>query len=98
MISNRLRLLNFKNRSLLSGQEVVQSEPNQYPRLPVLFRLQCKKNGPPNVPRKKFVFQSEILTYSLAYSVFKNIEVSSGQGVVQIKPNSVSSIPWVIRL
>ena len=33
-----------------------------------------------------------------AYSVFKNIEISSGQGVVQIKPNSVWSITSVIRV
>ena len=30
-----------------------------------------------------------------AYSLFKNIEISSGQGVVQINPNSVLSIPCV---
>ena len=30
-----------------------------------------------------------------AYSIFKNIEILSGQGVVQIQPNSVWSIPWV---
>ena len=28
----------------------------------------------------------------------KNRSSSSGQGVVQIKPNSVSRIPWVTRL
>ena len=33
-----------------------------------------------------------------AYSIFKNIEISSGQEVVQIEPNSASSIPWVTRL
>ena len=31
------------------------------------------------------------------YSIFKNIEISSGQGVVQIEPNSVCSIPCVPR-
>ena len=48
---------------------------------------------------KKFVFQSEISTFRLlfAYSIFKNIEISSGQGVVQIKPNLVWSIPWVLE-
>ena len=30
-----------------------------------------------------------------AYSIFKNIEFSSGQGVVQIKRNLAWSIPWV---
>ena len=29
---------------------------------------------------------------------FKNRSFSKGQGVVQSEPNSVSSIPWVIRL
>ena len=33
-----------------------------------------------------------------AHSIFKNIEISSGQGVVQIKINSASTIPWVTRL
>ena len=31
------------------------------------------------------------------YSIFKNIEILSGQGVVQIEPNSVWSIPYVPR-
>ena len=39
---------------------------------------------------KKFVFQLEISTCSLT---FKNIEFISGQGVVQVEPNSVWSIP-----
>ena len=30
----------------------------------------CKKNGPPNIPGKKFVFQSEISTYSLIFRLF----------------------------
>ena len=34
----------------------------------------------------------------LAYSIFKNIEISSGQGVVQIEPNLVWSIPCVSRV
>ena len=32
-----------------------------------------------------------------AYSIFKNIEISSGQGVVQIEPNLVWSIPCESR-
>ena len=49
---------------------------------------------------KKFVIQSEISTYSLIIRLFffKMIEILSDQGVVQIEPNSVSSIPWVTRL
>ena len=34
---------------------------------------------------------------SYAYSIFKNIENLSGQGVVQIEPNTVWSIPCVPR-
>ena len=30
--------------------------------------------------------------------IFKNRSFSSGQGVVQIEPNLVSSIPWVTRV
>ena len=33
-----------------------------------------------------------------AYSIFKHIEITSGQGVVQIKPNSAWSIPSVFRV
>ena len=35
------------------GQGVVESEPNCYPRLPVVCRLYCKKNGLSNCPTKK---------------------------------------------
>ena len=34
-------------------QGIVESEPNGYPRLPVVCRVQCKKNGSPNCPTKK---------------------------------------------
>ena len=33
-----------------------------------------------------------------AFFIFKNIEISSGQGVSQIKPNLVWSIPWVPKV
>ena len=33
---------------------------------------------------KKLVLQSEISTYSLSYSIFKNIEILLGQGVVKV--------------
>ena len=33
-----------------------------------------------------------------AYFVLKNIELSSGQGVVQSEPKPVWSIPWVPRV
>ena len=42
----------FENIEILSDQGVVQSEPNWHHRLPVLLRLYCKKNPPPNFPGK----------------------------------------------
>ena len=33
-----------------------------------------------------------------AYSFFKNIEISPGQGVVQSEPKPLWSIPWVPRV
>ena len=51
-----------------------------------------QKNGPPNFPRKKISFSYGNFDL-FAYSIFKNIEISSGQGVVQIEPNSVWRIP-----
>ena len=56
-----------------------------------------QKNGPPYYPRKEVRISIGNIDL-FAYSIFKNIEVLSGQGVVQIKPNSVSSIPWVSRV
>ena len=41
-----------------------------------------------SLPRKKVRISIGNIDL-FAYSVFKNIEISSGQGVVQIKPNSV---------
>ena len=51
-----------------------------------------QKNGPPNFPRKKVCFSYGKFDL-VAYSIFKNKEISSGQGVVQIEPNSVLRIP-----
>ena len=51
-------LFSKKSCEDLSGQRVVQSKPKWYSRLPVTFKLNCKKNGPPKFPRKKFIFQS----------------------------------------
>ena len=49
---------------------------------------------------KKFVFQSEISTYSniIRLFYFEKYSILSGQEVVQIKPNSVWSIPWAPRV
>ena len=56
-----------------------------------------KKNFGYSLPRKNFVFQSDIRLL-FAYSIFKNIEILSGQEVVQIEPNSVWSITFVPRV
>ena len=45
-----------------------------------------QKNGPPNIPRKKVRISIGNIDL-IAYSIFKNIEILSGQGVVQIKSN-----------
>ena len=47
-----------------------------------------------SLPRKKVRISIGNIDL-FAYSIFKNIEFSSGQGVVQIKRNLVWSIPWV---
>ena len=72
---------NLKNIEILSNQGVVQRQPKWFLRLPVMFGLYCKKNGPPNVPRKK-VRISIVIIDLFAYSVLKNIEILSNQGVV----------------
>ena len=56
-----------------------------------MLGLWYKKNGPPNVPRKKDRISIGIIDL-IAYSIFKNLEVLSNQGVVQIQPN------WYPRL
>ena len=43
-----------------------------------------QKNGPPNFPRKK---NSSLNIDLLAYSIFKNSEILSGQEVVQSELN-----------
>ena len=44
-----------------------------------------------------FIRKCRFIRLLFAYSIFKSIEVLSGQEVVQIKPNSVSRIPCVIK-
>ena len=54
------------------------------------YHLGCdtEKNGPLSFPRKKVRISIGNL-YFFAYSIFKNREISSGQGFFQIEPNSV---------
>ena len=56
-----------------------------------------QKEWSPNYHRKKVSFSIGNIDL-FAYSILKNIEVSSGQGVVQIQPYSVWSITSVIRV
>ena len=49
------------------------------------------KKGPPNVPRKQVRISIGFIDL-FAYSILKNIEILSNQGVVQSQPN------WYLRL
>ena len=91
----------FKNRSFLSGQEVVQIKPNFVWSILSVGRLWFKRNGPPNFHRKKIRISIRNIDLFAYYSLIlfsKNVEILSGQGVVQIKPNSAWSITSVIRM
>ena len=44
-----------------------------------------------------FIRKYRLIRLLFAYSIFINIEILSGQEVVQIKPNSVWRIPCVIK-
>ena len=91
------QITNFKNRSFSSGQGVVQIEPNSVWSIPCVYRVSNKKNFWYSLPRKKVSFSYGNLRISQITN-FKNRSFSSGQGVVQIKPNSVWSIPCVYRV
>ena len=80
------RILFSKKWNFSRVKELLKIEPNWYPRLPVQFRLLCKKYGPPNLPRKKVGISIGSIDL-FTYSIFKNIEILSGQGVVQSEPN-----------
>ena len=45
-----------------------------------------QKNGPPNVPRKQVRFSIGIIDL-FAFSILKNIEILSNQGVVESQTN-----------
>ena len=62
-----------------------------------MFGLWCKKNGPPNVPRKQVRISIGIMDL-FAYSVSKNIEILSNQGVVQSQPNWCPRLPVMLGL
>ena len=89
--------MNFKNRSISSGQGVVQIEPNSVWSIPCVPRVKNKKNIWYSLPRKKVSFSyGSLLLFQI--NNFKNRSFSSGQGLVQIKPNSEWSIPCVPRV
>ena len=94
------RKMIFKNRSFLSGQEVVQIKPNLVWSIPRVGRFWDEKNCPRKFSKKSSYFnrESRLIRLLFAYSFFKNIEILSGQGCVQIKPNSAWSITSVIRM
>ena len=56
-----------------------------------------KKNFCYSLPRKKVSFAIGNIEL-FAYFIFKKIEILSGQGVVQIKPNPVWSILGLLRV
>ena len=101
----------FKNIEILSGQGCVQIKPNSAWSIISVIGMQNKKNFGVACLRKKLVFHTELFEFLekgnresrlirllFAYSIFKNIEILSGQGCVQIKPNSAWSITNLIRL
>ena len=87
----------FKNIEISSGQGVVQIKPNLVQSIPWVPRVRNRKSFWYSWPRKKVRTSIGNIDF-FAYSIFKNIEISSGQGVVQIKPNLAWSIPCVSRV
>ena len=68
IISKRLRLLNFKNRPLLSGQEIIQIEQNSVWSIPCAFRV---KNECGLFHRVKELFKSNQSWYGVSYGNLK---------------------------
>ena len=73
----------------------VETPVSRFPPPPLVFlctscwgcsRLLCKKNGLPNVPRKKVRISIGNIDF-FAYSILKNIEILWDQGRVQSEPN-----------
>ena len=87
----------FKNIEILSGQGCVQIKPNSAWSITSVIRMWNKKNFWYSLPRKKVSISNETFWISQKRN-FKNRSFSSGQGVVQIKPNSAWSITSVIRM
>ena len=90
----------FKNIEILSGQEVVQIKPNLVWSIPRVGRFWDEKMVRATFLEKSSYFnrESRLIRLLFAYSIFKNIEILSGQGCVQIKPDSAWSITSVIRM
>ena len=85
------RLENFKNRSFSWGQGFAQSEPNLAWSIPCLSRVLNKKNFCYKLPRKKVRVSYGNLRISRLEN-FENRSISSGEGLVQIKPNLACDI------
>ena len=56
-----------------------------------------QKNGPPNAHKKQVRTSIGIIDL-FAYSVLKNIEILSNQGVVQSQPNWYPGLPVMFGL
>ena len=91
---------------LFSGQEVLQIKPNLVWSILRVGRLWDKKNDPPNFHGVSNVLSLSIKSeVSISYGTFwisrkmnfKSRSFSSGQRVVQIKPNLAWSITSVIK-
>ena len=91
------QITNLKGRSFSSREGVVEIEPNSVSSIPCVTRIQNKKNFCYNLPRKKGSISYGNLRISQITN-FKSRSFSSAQGVVQIEPNLVSSIPCVTRV
>ena len=87
---------NFKNRSFLSGQGVVQNEPNSVWSIPCVVKRRNRSNFWYSLHRKKVSFSYGTFWISRKRN-FKNRSFSSGQAVVQINANPVWSIPCVVK-
>ena len=56
-----------------------------------------QQNGPPNVPRKQVRISIGIIDL-FVYSILKDIEILSNQGVIQSQPNWYPSLPVMFGL
>ena len=87
----------FKNRSFYRIKELFKVNQIDIPHYQYYLGFNAKRMVRITFREKKVRFSIGNIDL-FAYSIFKNIEISAGQGVVQIKPNLVRSIPYVGRV